>query len=150
VISVVTESYRISLEGAPSAEDERLLDAGLEAYGAQFAPQDVDQPMTVMLRAADGRLVGGLIAQTGWGWLYVRTLWIEEGARRHSYGRELMSIAEKEGLRRGCHSARLSTQSYEALPFYEHLGYQVFGELSDYPLGHKKYFLQKRLALAEL
>ena len=142
----MSDAYSISLEGAPSTEDERLLDAGLEAYGAQFAPQEVEQPLTVMLRTPDGRLVGGLIAETGSGWLFVRTLWIEEAARRRGYGRELMSMAEHEALRRGCHSARLSTQSYEALPFYEHLGYQVFGELSDYPPGHKKYFLQKRLA----
>jgi GNAT superfamily N-acetyltransferase len=145
----VEDIYSISLRGAPSPEEEQHIDAGLEAYGAQFAPSDVDQPLTVLLRTPDGRLAGGLIAETGWGWLYVRTLWIEEAARGRGYGRELMRIAEKEALERGCHSARLSTQSYEARPFYEHLGYQVFGELSDYPVGHTKYFLQKRLVRGE-
>jgi ribosomal protein S18 acetylase RimI-like enzyme len=146
----MTDSYVISLGGAPSPEDERFIDAGLAAYGAQFAPQEEEQPLTVMLRTADGRLARGLIAETGWGWLHVRTLWIEEAARRRSYGRQLMSMAEEEALQRGCHSARLSTQSYEALPFYEQLGYQVFGELADYPLGHKMYFLQKSLVREEL
>ena len=109
-------------------------------------PRETDKPLSVMLRTTEGKLMGGLIAETGWGWLYVHTLWIEKAARKHGYGRELMSVAEKEAVRRGCHSARLSTQSYEALPFYQRLGYQVFGELPDYPRGHTKYFLRKRLA----
>lgn len=146
----MTDSYLFSLEGAPSAEDERLIDSGLAAYEAQFAPQDVEQPLTVMLRTADGRLAGGLVAETGWGWLYVKTLWIEEAARQRGYGRQLIRMAENEAHQRGCHSAHLSTQSYEALPFYEHLGYKVFGELSDYPPGHRKYFLRKSLVREEL
>jgi GNAT superfamily N-acetyltransferase len=138
-------AYSIALEGTLSPEDERLIDEGLAAYGAQFAPQGTSQPFIVMVRPPAGRLVGGLIAETEWAWLYVRTLWSEEAARRHGCGRRLMNIAEKEALQRGCHSARLATQSYEALPFYKHLGYRVFGGLSDYPRGHKKYFLEKRL-----
>jgi GNAT superfamily N-acetyltransferase len=142
----VNDAYSVSVEGAPSEADEGLIDAGLERYGMEFAPQDTEQPLSVMLRSENGRLVGGLIGETGRGWLYIRTLWIEETARGRGHGRQLMQLAEEEALRRGCHSARLSTQSYEARPFYEHLGYEVFGVLSDYPTGHQKYFLQTRLA----
>ena len=30
-------------------------------------------------------------------------------------------------------------------PFYEGRGYEVFGTLDDYPKGHKKFFLKKKL-----
>ena len=39
----------------------------------------------------------------------------------------------------------LDTFSFQARRFYEKLGYVVFGELPDYPAGHSRYFLQKRL-----
>ena len=33
---------------------------------------------------------------------------------------------------------------FQALSFYQKLGYQIFGQLEDYPVGHTRYFLQKR------
>ena len=138
-------AYSISLEGAPSVEDERVIDEGLRAYGEQFATQESEQPISVMLREADGRLAGGLLGETGWGWLYVGTLWIEEAARGRGYGSALLRLAEKEAIQRGCHSSHLTTMSYEALPFYLHHGYEVFGELPNLPPGHTRYFLKKRL-----
>jgi GNAT superfamily N-acetyltransferase len=139
------DSYRISLEGTPSVEDVRVIDEGLRAYGQKFAPQVEEQPLSVMLRTSDGRLAGGLLGETGWGWLYVGTLWLEEGARRRGYGSELLRLAESEAVHRGCHSSHLSTLSYEALPFYRRHGYEIFGELPDFPPGHRRYFLKKRL-----
>jgi hypothetical protein len=40
----------------------------------------------------------------------------------------------------------VDTYSFEAKPFYEKLGYEVYGVLEDYPEEHCKYFLKKRLA----
>jgi len=42
----------------------------------------------------------------------------------------------------------LETASFEARPFYEKLGYEVFAALEDYPPGHTKFYLRKRLAPA--
>jgi hypothetical protein len=55
-----------------------------------------------------------------------------------------MASAEARALERGCHSAWVDTFSFQAPGFYPKLGYQAFGEL-DYPPGHKRIFLQKRL-----
>ena len=59
-----------------------------------------------------------------------------------------MGDAEMRALERGCHSAWVDTFSFQAPGFYPRLGYEVFGEL-DYPPGHKRIFLQKRLAAAQ-
>jgi hypothetical protein len=39
----------------------------------------------------------------------------------------------------------LETYSFQARPFYERLGYEVFTTIDEYPPGHAKFFLKKAL-----
>ncbi len=48
-------------------------------------------------------------------------------------------------MSRGCTYAHLNTFSYQARPFYEKRGYEVFAELDDYPKGHQRVFMKKCL-----
>ena len=72
-------------------------------------------------------------------------LWIDEPVRGQDWGTRLMDQAEAYARERGCHSVTLDTHSFQARPFYEGRGYEVFGTLDDYPKGHKKFFLRKKL-----
>jgi hypothetical protein len=36
--------------------------------------------------------------------------------------------------------------SFQAQPFYEKLGFSVFGTLDDLPVGHQRIFLKKNLS----
>jgi len=54
-------------------------------------------------------------------------------------------MIESEATQQGCTHAHLDTFSYEARPFYEKLGYDLFATLEDYPPGYCKYFLKKSL-----
>lgn len=56
-----------------------------------------------------------------------------------------MDQAEAYARERGAHSVTLDTHTFQARPFYEARGYEVFGTLDDYPEGHKKFFLRKKL-----
>ena len=60
----------------------------------------------------------------------------------------MMKLAEEEAIRRGCVGAWLDTHSFQARPFYEKLGYTVFGVLENFPPGHTRYYLRKSLAPA--
>lgn len=44
---------------------------------------------------------------------------------------------------RGCTRAHVDTFSYQAKPFYERHGYEVFAVLDDDPPGHERIFLRK-------
>jgi hypothetical protein len=56
-----------------------------------------------------------------------------------------MKRAELYAVERGCTDAFLDTFSFQARPFYEKLGYHVFGTLENYPTGHQHYFMTKQL-----
>jgi GNAT superfamily N-acetyltransferase len=72
-------------------------------------------------------------------------LFVPETLRGQGLGRELMRRAEEEAIARGCHASWLDTFQFQARGFYERLGYTCFGELSDYPPGFSRYFMQKML-----
>jgi hypothetical protein len=57
----------------------------------------------------------------------------------------ILAAGEAEASQRGCIGVYLDTYSFQAKPFYERLGYQVFGVLPDCPPGATKYYLGKRL-----
>jgi GNAT superfamily N-acetyltransferase len=89
--------------------------------------------------------MGGLLGEIWGGWLQIKHLWIAAPARRHGHGTRLLERAESFARARGCVGATVETHSFQSRPFYERQGYEVFGALEGYPLGHAKFFLRKQL-----
>jgi GNAT superfamily N-acetyltransferase len=97
------------------------------------------------VRDADGKILGGLLGETYWGWLHVNILWLGDTLRHQGYGTRLIQMAEQEALKRGCENAFLDTMDFQALDFYLKLGYSVWSQQDDIPKGHRRYFLKKSL-----
>jgi GNAT superfamily N-acetyltransferase len=142
----MTEKYTFSFEESPDPNDLQIIRDGLTAYNLQFVPDAQYKPLNIFLRAADGRVLGGLVGNTYWDWLYISLFWLDESVRRGGYGREMLARAEKEALRRGCHHAHLDTLDFQAPAFYEKQGYSLWGTLNDLPVGHKRIFFWKELS----
>jgi len=138
-------SYTLSLEADARPEDRNLILDGLTAHNLKFAPPGDVTGLSVLVRDDENRTVGGLLGGTFWGWLYIELLWLPEDARHEGIGTRLVQMAEDEARARGCYHVYLDTQSFQAREFYEKLGYSLFGVLDDFPLGHKRYYLQKAL-----
>jgi GNAT superfamily N-acetyltransferase len=137
--------YRLTVEDEPAEADVEVLPYKLEAFNEEQWPQHPPwHPLGVFVRT-DGEIVAGLAGETYCGWLFVKYLWVSAGLRGSGVGRELMARAEARARDRGCHSAWLSTFSFQALDFYRKLGYEEFGRL-DYTPDHQHHFLRKRLA----
>jgi GNAT superfamily N-acetyltransferase len=83
---------------------------------------------------------------THWGWLYVQRLWVDESQRGQGLAGEMLSAAENEARARFCHGAWIDTFNPTALRTYQRAGYAPFGELPDFPRGHTRTFLSKRLS----
>ena len=112
-------------------------------------PQAGNTSFALSARDAEGTLVGGLTAATSYGWMLVKTIWVDEAFRGQGLGRDLMERAEQKARKIGCHGAWLDTSSPEAMRFYAGLGYASFGELANaagqHPESHRRWFMKKRL-----
>jgi 8-oxo-dGTP pyrophosphatase MutT (NUDIX family)/GNAT superfamily N-acetyltransferase len=136
--------FRVSFEDQPSAEDCDTIGYALDAYNREFLGETGYSRMGLFVRDERGAIMAGLVGSTYAGWLFVADLWVHAELRRRGIGRQLLAMAEHRAIELGCHSARLDTLSFQAPEYYPRFGYRVFGAL-DYPLGHRLYFLWKRL-----
>ena len=115
-------TYALTIEDPPRDQDVAALANGLTEHALPHTGVPGFKPLGVFLRDDAGTLVGGASG-------YVKVILALEQAARE----------------RGCTHAHLDTFSFQARPFYEKLGYEVFSTLDDYPLGPRRFFLKKAL-----
>ncbi len=135
---------RIELTDLPSQEARNVILAGLIDFNRSLLGDPQGRPLALLLYGADGAVVGGMWARTGFRWLSVELLFVPEPLRGRGLGRGLLERAEQEAERRGCIGAWLETLSPQARALYQRCGYAVFGEIADYPPGNVRTFLSKR------
>ena len=138
-ITIVEDDPKLA--GTIEAELLRSLRATL--------PQSDNQGFVLSARSERGELLGGLTASTSYGWLLVKNVWVAEAQRGKSLGRALMEKAETKARDLGCHGAWLDTSNPDAMLFYQRLGYETFGQLSNAtgqtPETHRRWFMKKVL-----
>ena len=101
--------------------------------------------VAIVVRDDTGVVVGGLWGLTGFRWLFVQYLAVPPAMKGQGRGRALMLAAEDEARRLGCIGLWLDTFSFQARGFYEKLGYDVIGQIDDFPPGEARFFLRKRI-----
>jgi len=134
----------ITLTDAPSTAEREAVLRGLIAFNTAQIGASGHRPLALLVKQ-DGTVVGGLVGATMHRWCFVEWLFLPDGLRGAGLGTTLIRRAEDEARRRGCIGIFLDTFDFQARGFYEKLGYAVFATQTDYPPGHERYFLQKRL-----
>jgi GNAT superfamily N-acetyltransferase len=121
------------------------IGGGLTDFNTRQAGDDKGKNLCFVLQTPEWKIVGGVIGATYWDWLYINLMWVREDLRGRGFGRQLLEKAETEARQRGAKRAYLDTFSFQAPAFYKKLGYEEFGRLEDFPVGHTRYFLVKTL-----
>jgi GNAT superfamily N-acetyltransferase len=121
------------LEGLAKANRAHVHEPGLRRLDVL-----IKQPWT-------GRVLGGLFGRTAWDWLKIEVLYISPELRGSGWGKQLMGAAEEEAVRRNCHASWAAPFSFQAVGFYERMGYTLVGTLEDYPSGHHRIVMKKKL-----
>lgn len=143
------EEYTIVYVDNPEQSVRGIIEHGLDRHSRHQAVETEFQHLCFVLYDPDQEIVGGVIGDISWGWLHIELLWVEEKLRDRGYGHHLLTHVENKALQLGAKSVYLNTFSFQALDFYQQQGYKVFGELQDYPPGHQRYFLTKKLDAAQ-
>ncbi|MFD5032452.1 GNAT family N-acetyltransferase [Streptomyces sp. NPDC058405] len=112
------------------------------------SPMGEEVPLHVWLfEESTGELAGGLTGRTWARWLHVDLLWVDDRHRGARLGSRLLAEAERLALKeRGCARSRLETWDFQAPGFYQKQGYEIAGQVADYPPGVTEYILIKSLA----
>lgn len=135
----------MTIDDQVTEADELAVIRGLREFNeARLGPKN-DSRVRFVVRGADGSVLGGLIGEVRWKWLYVSKLWVSDAARGKGFGTRLLQAAEDVARKRGCTDVSLDTFEFQAKPFYEKLGYQLFGTLEGFPPGYRQFYLTKKL-----
>jgi GNAT superfamily N-acetyltransferase len=143
-------TYALELLAKPHSIVRQIILNGLSDFNRNSLMPDLRiEDIAVVIRDAGSKeILGGLWGRTGWEWLTIEYIFVPETLRGQGLATRLIGMAEDEAARRGCHSVWLDTLNPKALPLYERLGYERFGELKDFPKGGSRFFLQKKLETA--
>lgn len=113
-----------------------------EAHNRQFTNWGGEVFSTVMRE--NGRIIAAARGATNMGLVEIRGFWVDADRRGEGLGTALMTTLLTEARNRGCSRAALDTYSWQALGFYETLGFRRYATL-DYPNGTSRHYLKRDL-----
>jgi GNAT superfamily N-acetyltransferase len=122
-----------------------IIGQGVHEHNMQEAGDLNFQRICFVLQTPDQEILGGVIGEIYWEWFYLDLMWIQENLRGLGYGAQLLTAVEKEAKEKGAKFVFLDTFSFQAPGFYQKYGYQLFGELANFPPGHQRFYLTKEL-----
>jgi ribosomal protein S18 acetylase RimI-like enzyme len=135
----------VVIDSDPARADIRFLTDRIDEFNFAATGIHDGRDFAAFVRDAAGQVVAGIYGWTWGGCCDVRYLWVREDLRRLGHGRALLAAAEQEARARGCRQVVLETHSFQAPDFYRKYGYEVVSAYEEYPAGHRKYHLRKRL-----
>ena len=139
------DPFQIDVQTDVKSADVSTIVKGLTEFNAMQTGGDTPDYLVIVVRDEAQNVVGGLVGATYLGWLQIQAVWMSDTLRGQGYGTRLMREAEAVARTRGCPRVFLETLSFQALPFYEKLGYQVVSRIADFPPGGARYALTRML-----
>src|SRR6516162_2688092 len=87
---------------------KREIGKGLGAHNIAAVGKANRRAFAVTIRDK-GKVVGGVVAETFFGWMFVNMLWVSEPHRGNGFARSLMEAAEAEARKRGVRNVYLDS-----------------------------------------
>ena len=128
---------------SPPDEDVAFVRTKLRQYNRSRADAQPRHNLAVFARDDAMTIVGGATGEVNWGWLYVDLLWVDTTHRGLGVGGTLLAQIEDMARQYNVVGFHLGTTDFQALDFYLKAGYEVWGQLADFPPGHTNYSLRK-------
>lgn len=134
--------FRVEVDPAP--EDIEYLETQIRREAAAAMGLGDEVELAIMVREA-GEIVAGI---SGWTWgdcCELQSLWVAPSHRGRWLGPRLLAAAEEEASARGCTQTVHLTYGFQARRLYEWFGYELVGQVEDFPTGTDALWFRKRL-----
>ncbi len=135
----------IPINGEPNPIDKQAMIDGMLAYHASKGHVRKSETFSVVIKDQNEKLLGCVMVSFMWNGMSIQSLWVEDAVRGQGLGKKLMTMAEEEGIKRGCALAYTDTFTWQAPGFYEKLGYKIYGKLEGFPEGNALSYYSKKL-----
>jgi GNAT superfamily N-acetyltransferase len=132
------------LEDHPDPNDIEFLESQIRQAAAVAMGLGDERELAIFVREA-GHVVAGI---SGWTWgdcCELQNLWVEPGRRGRGLAAQLLAAAEAEAEARGCRQTVHFTYTFQARALYENRGYELVGEVTDFPSGTDVLWYRKAL-----
>jgi len=129
-------------------ENAAAIINGINTYNLSkvTALADAWTPLDFVVKNDEGIEIAGILAGIGyWNGLEIRILWVAEEYRKTGIGSRILKHAEEIAKAKGATVAMLDTFDFQAEGFYHKNGYEVIGEVQNFPPGHRRIYLSKEL-----
>ncbi|MEN9343246.1 MAG: blasticidin-S acetyltransferase [Chlamydiota bacterium] len=139
------EPFRLEHYSTIPKEYEEVLYHGISERAFQAKGLSPICPFSIFIKDQKEQVLGGASGTLFYGSLYVDSLWVNETLRNQGWGKKLMQEAEKIGKEKGARFVTVNTMDWEALPFYQKLGYAIEFTREGYDKNSKMFMLRKVL-----
>lgn len=138
---------KYSIEPA-NKETAKIIIDGINEYNLSkvAALCQIWAPLDFVMKDNNGIEIGGILAGIGyWKGLEIKIIWVKENYRKAGIGTKLLKYVENLAIENGATISMLDTFDFQAEEFYIKNGYQPIGEIKNFPPGHKRIYLSKKL-----
>ena len=135
----------LDLDPHPAVDELRQIVDGVRGYNLGIVGHGPPRAVACYLRDDERRIVGGAHGELWGKSLHIAAMWVDDEHRGKGHGSALLTAVEDYAASTGARLSYLETTSFQARPFYESLGYRIFGELVGIDDGVTLFFLRKDL-----
>lgn len=135
----------IAVELTSEKESRIIIQQGLFDANVKATGDGHFDAVCVTARDDQSTVIGGVVGEAYWGWVNFTTVWVHPDHRRQGIASRMLQHAEAEAARLGCTQAYLDTFTFQSPELYLRAGYEVFGQLDNFPAGAQRLFMRKTL-----
>lgn len=139
------EPFRLEHYATIPKEYEEVLYHGISERAFQAKGLSPIRPFSIFIKDQKEQVLGGASGTLFYGSLYVDSLWVDESLRHQGWGTKLMEEAEKMGKENRARFVTVNTMDWEALAFYQKLGYSIEFIREGYDKNSQMFMLRKAL-----
>lgn len=140
---VSTMTFQLSFEEKPHPDDIQVLSHGIMDHAQKKKGFNPLEFFAFFIRDSSNAVVGGCNGCTLYGCLFIDQLWVSDSLRNQGWGTQLMRAALSYGEKKGCTFATVNTMDWEALGFYQKLGFKIEFARHGFQKNSVFYFLRK-------